>query len=382
MTNMRVLHLTQYLEMGGLERVIYSLCCFNQDKGIETWVASFDQRPNAQSIKDQFEKVGTKTFTFQKKKGFSFRFIFKLSKLIYQNKISLIHTHDLGPLIYASILKLIFLNQIKIIHTQHSFVHLSKRARYRHYERFFTTFANQIVVISESARETYLKIGVNAKKMILIQNGASFPAQVPTTLANKISSRKQLAPHLDESRFWILYLARIHAQKGQIHALKLIAELSPEMKEKVVLVLVGQESSEGELLTLKKLSEELNLEKQVSFMGMSTEPQQWLSVSDLFLSLSEFEGMPLSPIEALGAGLPVVISDIPGHAMLPETCLRLSLPISKTDAVQFENKIAELFNETQAHRLIAFQAASELRMKYGIANMGEAYLKVYQRVKS
>ena len=377
-----VMHLTQYLEMGGLERIIQSLCNYNQLHSIETWVASYDLRAQAHSLKPNFEEMGVNVFSYQKKNGFSFKFLVKLMKLLYQNRIALIHTHDLGPLVYASIAKIILFGNIKIIHTQHSFIHLSKKARHRFYERLFTCFAAKVVVISESAREMYVSLGLNPGKIELIQNGASFPAAVPHSEVQKQEMRKELAPELDSRRCWILYLARINAQKGQSHALSLLFELPQEIKDKVLLVFVGQESSHGELVLLQNKINDLKLASQVAFVGMSTEPMKWLAVSDVYLSLSEFEGMPLSPIEALGAALPVVLSDIPGHAMFPSECLRLSLSISTSDCAAFKVFLEDIIKKPQIERASAFDVASDWRSQNGIENMARQYLKLYQMVNS
>jgi glycosyltransferase involved in cell wall biosynthesis/O-antigen/teichoic acid export membrane protein len=378
-----VLQMTQYLEMGGLERVIYSLCSAYQEKHeIDSYLLSYDRRAGASSLKENFEKLGIPVFCEEKGSGFSIKIVFQVIRLCYRERIGVIHTHDLGPLLYAAIAKLLSFGAVKIVHTQHSFVHLAKKRRHRFYEQVFTRFADALVVISKDAQKTYQELGVKPKHMSFVSNGVFFPGSVPGSDSEKLTARAAVSSSLPVDRVWVLYLARIHAQKGQNHALKLWGLLSEASRKKSILIFVGQESSEGELQKLKEFAVAHDLNSCVAFAGMTQHPMKWLEASDAFISLSEFEGMPLSPIEAVGAGLPLMISKIPGHDVLPPESLWLSLSPEKSEAEKVDALIASLATQSPAERVQHFKEAQDWREHYGIHEMANQYLKLYRKVSS
>ncbi len=376
-----VIQLTQYLEMGGLERVIQSLCVEYLKQGkIDVYLASYDERSNAHSLKEQFHAAGVELLTFRKGKGFSFRFLILFLKFVFWKRISLIHTHDLGPLVYASVAKVLTGGFLKIVHTQHSFVHLDKKKRHRFYEQFFTRFANQVVVISKDAYQTYQALGVNSKRLVLVENGVFFPSIVPDSAAERFSLRSVLAPQIASECKWVLVLARIHAQKGQNHAIELWSKLPAAVRESLRLIFVGQESTPGEMARLQELVKKNALGETVFFQGASSEPLLWLQACDVFLSLSEFEGMPLSPIEAYGAGLPLILSRIPGHEMLPDSSHFLSLPLMDSEVQAVTTFFAQVIqSDSIKDRMIAFQRAKEWRSRYGVEGMANKYMGLYQQ---
>jgi O-antigen/teichoic acid export membrane protein/glycosyltransferase involved in cell wall biosynthesis len=402
-----VLHLTQYLEMGGLERVIYSLCVGTQNLGrMESFVFSYDLRANARSLRGDFEALGISVLPREpraKARGFSFSTLIALIRACFREKIGLIHTHDLGPLVYASIAKFLTLGTLRIVHTQHSFVHLQKKKRYRYYEQFFTRWADELVVVSPDNQAKYVELGVAPGRIRLIPNGASFPLGAPESINEKATLRALLShgnPALAASleRVWIIYLARIHAQKGQTSAIELWKALPTSTREKAVLIFVGQESFPGEIEKLKesaqkRIPESISQSRdealsQVIFAGPSSDPMGWLKACDLFISLSEFEGMPLSPIEAYGAGVPLILSQIAGHSLFQSSLLTeitwIDLPVKIADGPVLAERIEELFLSAQSgqkgidNRIKLFKDRIFWRKNYSVDEMAEKYGKLYR----
>ena len=69
------------------------------------------------------------------------------------------------------------------------------------------------------------------------------------------------------------------------------------------LLLAGRDELNGEY---QKLSEKLNLENKVHFLGNRDDVPQLLNISDVVVSASKREGLPVNVIEAIAAGKPVV----------------------------------------------------------------------------
>lgn len=92
----------------------------------------------------------------------------------------------------------------------------------------------------------------------------------------------------------------------------------PEIKiaiPKVKLVLLGEGESEH---ALRALAENIGVADSVCFVGQKSNPCDFMRACDLYVSASTIEGMPFNIIEALGAGAPILASDIKGHVDLIE----------------------------------------------------------------
>ena len=100
--------------------------------------------------------------------------------------------------------------------------------------------------------------------------------------------------------------------------------------------------------------------------------------SDIFVSGSEFEGMPLGPIEALGAGIKVFLSDIPGHAALLGKAEKFSLSDKPSGAKALRklvDTIDSCFEETRSN---AWEQGREVRERFGIDEMTAEYERHYR----
>lgn len=107
----------------------------------------------------------------------------------------------------------------------------------------------------------------------------------------------------------LLFLGRVHYKKGVdllLHAWARISEKYPD----VVLVIAGPDS-EGTVAKVARLLVTLNISSRVLFTDMLKGSAKWsaLAASDYFVLPSYSEGLSVATLEALGCGLPVIISE-------------------------------------------------------------------------
>ncbi|MCB0321086.1 MAG: glycosyltransferase family 4 protein, partial [Bdellovibrionales bacterium] len=214
-----------------------------------------------------------------------------------------------------------------LIHTQHSFVHLGKRERYKLYERLFTFFADGVVTVSEPIEDTYLKLGVPRRKLFGVRNGVLYPAFESRTDVSISNARCELASthasHVHDSsvwdaQHWIVYVARIYPGKGQEHAIQIWNSLPERLRKNAALFFVGPCRSQSELAELQSRASAAHDGNRIMFLGASSVPERWYRAATVCLSCSEFEGHPLVPIEAIGNGSPFLASGILGHRFLAQ----------------------------------------------------------------
>jgi glycosyltransferase involved in cell wall biosynthesis len=112
-------------------------------------------------------------------------------------------------------------------------------------------------------------------------------------------------PLLKQGRPIILTLARLDKQKGLPTLLDAAAQV-PE----AVFVIVGEGA---ERAALEAQRQALGLQDRVIFAGFRQDIPAWLGYCRLFVLPSIYEGVPLSVLEAMAAGKPVIASNIPGN---------------------------------------------------------------------
>lgn len=397
----RVLMVSQYLGIGGLEKMILNL----SQRLISTgrWhvsVFAYDQMDLEEDARyanliREFRAAGCSVRTSKKKPGFSPGAVALLVREIYRSGAHVLHSHDLGSLIYAVCGKVLSLWRVRLVHTQHSFVHLGKKGRYRLYERFFTWFVDELTVVNGGLIEGYRELGIPPFKVTAVPNGVAFPDAPVATRKARLDLRKELASRLPAAlasrlgapseELWAIYLARIHPVKGQKRAIALWSAIDPSIRARSRLLIIGPETIDTDGDELRDLIARAPDPDRIVLAGATREPRSWIQAADCYLSCSEFEGMPLGPLEALGSGTPVVVSRIPGHSFLEQSegegsGVRI---FELGDPADGARKLGETLlgsRSLDGHAL--WERTAWVRRSFSLQAMSDRYEKLYRRALS
>ncbi len=119
--------------------------------------------------------------------------------------------------------------------------------------------------------------------------------------------RKHLAPQGEKL---MVHVSNFRPVKRVTDTIRILKEVREKIPSKLILVGDGPDRSECE-----RLARELDLQKEVIFLGKQDILSEILSTSDLFLMPSQSESFGLSALEAMACGVPVISSSVGG---LPE----------------------------------------------------------------
>jgi glycosyltransferase involved in cell wall biosynthesis len=100
-------------------------------------------------------------------------------------------------------------------------------------------------------------------------------------------------------------VARLVPLKNHAFLLRVASELKKRNKN-FKMLFIGSGECENELRTL---TNQLNLNSEIAYLGFREERNEWYSVMDIYVMPSLYEGFPITLIEAQTAGLPIVASD-------------------------------------------------------------------------
>jgi len=203
------------------------------------------------------------------------------------------------------------------------------------------------------------------KQITIIPNGV----RKPGLILDSSAVRKQL--FIPEDVPIILNIGRLAPQKNQIR----IIEALPRLKSNAHLVILG----EGELRsTLEKKILDLNLLARVHLPGSVDSSIVWslLMSADLFVFPSLFEALPLSLIEALLAGVPIVASKIPS---IEETLGEVGLLVSPEDENELAANIQKVLDSTPEMRNLMKKASLERANIYSLEEMLDRYEILFKK---
>lgn len=369
----KVLHLTLYLDIGGLERMIWNLTKCQLAAGWSPAVLVYER--DTGELLPQFQQAGIPVAFRRKGRGFSFKLLFQILSYLRQNETNFIHSHDLGALIYATLVKILSCGRVQVVHTQHTFHHLKSR-KLRFYEKIFPWIANRVVCVSEDLRRTYLRLGQPLERLRIVPNGVDFSLRI-TSSEEKAEAKRELIrvhslPPEIAQRKWVITLGRLASIKGPQHALAIWNLVDEKASKEAAFLFVGPENDLGLIEHLRK-----EAKREVFFPGPSLDPQVWLRAADLFVSASEFEGLPMAALEAVAARLPMALSRIPGHGIFSGWAAFFSHSDPQEGAKHIETFLRQgnLGTGTESPEVRA-----KLEATCGARKMTERYLKIYREV--
>jgi O-antigen/teichoic acid export membrane protein/glycosyltransferase involved in cell wall biosynthesis len=378
-----VLEVVQFLNVGGLEKMVYTLSrSLNRDTRFRTIVAQYDQLNDGKdTLLPEFEAAGIPVIHWEKRTGFCPRTVTRLVQIIVSQKQRILHAHDLGPLIYGALAKSLSFNRVHLVLTLHTLLQIEGNPRYRMYYKYFLRFADRIVVVSPSVKAGLIQLGIPPERIVVVPNGVTFYPPL-TSFAEKRNLRESLWPNAASSLYnarWILSMARMYPGKGQDVALAVWRALPPEARAQSALFLIGPSYDRAYRKELTDLLRDIPNPDRVILPGATTHPDRWLQAADIFFSGSSHEGMPLAPLEAVGSGIPSVLSDIPGHEFLKPWASLFALT-RPHEGVAKIMEILTTFQEQdgrpQPQR--QWESTAVLREKWSETAMAASYMDVFQ----
>lgn len=299
------MQITHDLAIGGLQQVVVNICrSINRDKFD---VSVLCLRALGEFV-SEVERLGIKVhFLPQKENGTDYVSFLKVAKILRQEKIEVIHTHNTQPFV-DGVMGALMSGVKTIVHTDHA-RDFPDKFRYMLAEHAMSYFAYRVVGVSVHTSvnlNRYEKISSN--KIITIENGID-------------GSKYQIKIDREKKRRELGILntgpiiglgVRLAEQKGiayLLQAMPLILKRFPDLS----LVIAG----EGNLLkALKKEAQELRIDNHVYFLGPRLDMPELLKLFDIYVLPSLWEGLPIALLEAMAAGCPIVATEVGGNAQV------------------------------------------------------------------
>lgn len=298
----RLMLITHDLAIGGLQQVVVNICR-TIDK--ETFYVTVLCLRNLGEFVPEVEKLGIKVFHLpQKENATDYFSCLKVAKVLRQENIEIIHTHNTQPFVDGTIGAL--MSEVKtIVHTDHARDFSSDTRRNLFLEWLMSHFAYKVVGVSEHTAQNLIKYErISPKKIMTIMNGID--ERKYNIVVSKNEKRKELGLSGNGP---ILGLAvRLTELKGVTYLLQAMPEVIRKFPD-INLVIAG----DGLLSEkLKKEAFSLEIDKNVFFVGPRLDIPELLRLFDLYVLPSLSEGLPMVLLEAMAACCPIIATNVGG----------------------------------------------------------------------
>lgn len=356
MKRIGVVHLLLTMDVGGLERVALDLVRRSDPDRFDARIiclrAPGELAPLAQSLGVPVEALGAR-------RGLDG--LARLVRRLRHLRPAVLHTHNPGPHRVGVVARRLGGVPV-LVHTKHGRnFPLNRRAVA--VNRRLSLLSDRVVAVSEDAADVARRVeGVPAAKVCVIQNGIE-PGEPLTS-----STWQSWVPR----GITVARLDPVKDQPTMLRAVRRVVDACPEFQLDIV-------GDGPERAALETLSRELQIDQHVRFLGYRTDVEDLLRRPAVFLLSSVSEGISLTLLEAMAAGLPAVATDVGGNREVVVDGLTGAL-VSTRDPGALAEEILRFVQDPARAR--AFGAAGRARVEqhFDLRLTVERYEALYSRL--
>ncbi len=298
----------------------------------------------------------------------------KLRKLIKVLKPDILHIHSSKAGVIARIANLGLSS--KVIYNAHGWsfnmkVSKKKICFYACIERTLAKATNVIVNISKNEYDTAIKIGVPAHKMIVIKN--AIDTKVAYNKYDKSSILEEL--HIPKDAYVIGMCGRICEQKAPQVFIEVCSEIA-KLMPKTYFLMIG----DGELKDdVARLADKYHIGDKLRITGWTNEPQKFISILDIALLTSKWEGFGLVLLQYMLQHKPVIAAKVGG---IPEIVKheQTGVLVQWNDVNNYVNSILRIKNDELLRCMITQNAYNMLTMQYDIEQLVKQHEDLYNQI--
>ncbi len=295
---MRILILiTRGDTIGGAQTHVFLLAKYLINQGVDVLVVYGGEKSNLFNLLVAHNVSSCNIVTFKREISFfsEITTIRKLNEIVKSFQPDIISLHSSKAGILGRIVGK--LNKIKCIVTVHGWsfsegVSENRRRVYLFLERITFRLCDKFILVSNYDLKLAMTCGFKKiNKFSVIHNGIEDNGLLDLKLHNSKITQ-------------ICMVARFDEQKDQQSLIRAAADLN-----NIVIHFYGDGPN---LAFCKALAKELQVEEKVVFHGFTTNVKSALQCADIFALITNWEGFPISTLEAMAAGLPILVSNVGG----------------------------------------------------------------------
>lgn len=305
---MKVLLIEGAPAFGGQARNVYNLAVGLRARGHDVAVTCHQEQ-----LYSALKAIGVATNRVRFTYGLDWHAIAELRSSIVSKAFDIVHTHGLRAGTTGRIAARLA-GCDKIVHTAYALSNLrnwqsqpqnsTTRVALRCTEGLFARWTDTIIAVSEDTRLQCIDRGVPAEKVVTIHPGIDL-SQFEKPHDKSRARNKLMIP------IGCQVVGTVGCLTGRKNLIDFVrgAKIASKKLENALFVMIG---SGPEMVKIKSLANELGIPHKIILSGFRSDIPEVLSALDVFVGCSLQEGYYLAVLEAMAAGLPVIVNDIAG----------------------------------------------------------------------
>ncbi len=300
---MRVLQMIDEMRLGGgAEQLQCSLAAAVRGSGVELVVLTLHE--NEARAEAELRALGATVVSLPSRRFASPTRAVRLARFVRSGDFDVIHTHLVRSTILGALVgRAAGIPVVTTLHNTRPSIRLPRVLRALETLVLRSVVDRVVAVGWETAAANRPRLG--ATPVEVIPNAV---AEIPALAATeRDAARKELGVEPDE--VLAMAVGRLHPQKAYGDLLAAFERVCRNRRARLCIVGRG-----GEREAIEAEVARLGLGERVTLLGLRRDVPRLLGASDLYVSASAWEGLPVATLEAMAAGLPVVatsVGDVP-----------------------------------------------------------------------
>ncbi|MBI3812628.1 MAG: glycosyltransferase [Nitrospirae bacterium] len=361
-----ILQVIYSFKMGGSERMASTIASGLDRSRFRPMVCGIN---GDGPLSDLLQKDDIPWFVLNRRDGKDWSMPMQLYRILRDERVDAVQTHHLGQLLYT--IGPARLLGIPVIHTEHEYYTFLQRSRNQWIARWVLPLVWKTVVVGDDVGRFFVdRVGIAPERLEVIHQGI---VMARNDLVDLTAIRTELG--LDSSGGPVIgHVARLTAAKDQETLLRAFARVHQSLPA-ARLVMVG----DGELRDrLVGFAANLGLGESVRFVGFRSDVQRLLPAFDLFVLSSHEEGLPISLLEAMAAGRPVVATAV---GCIPELVSNgeRGLVVPPRAPENLADAILKLLSDESARARYGEAGKQHVESRFSLSEMINRYESLYRR---
>lgn len=367
---MNILHLIDSGGLYGAENVVLNLMSRQIEAGFKTTLGSIGTKADGKkAIEIKAEEAGLPIEIFRMRNGPNVSGAIRISRYAHENNVDIIHCHGYKANILSGLLPFKY-GKIPYISTLHGWTSTKIFTRIWFYEWLDAVMirrADRVVAVSQAMREN-LRLKVLNINPVVIYNGIKNNEEYSI-----IETDSYLLKGLDNKKLKLISIGRLSKEKGFNILLKTVHHIKTKWNDGVQLFIIGEGPEKDNLM---KLAKECGISENVIFAGYMDNACKVLKYFDVFVMSSLSEGMPITLLEAMRVGMPIVATAVGGipEALEGGKCGILVPPGSE---LELAKSIVELYENSPLREELSIKSKIRFNEEFTVEKMEEKYRSVY-----
>ncbi len=317
---------------------------------------------------DEIEQCGVPVTILGRRNGYDLKHAKALYQWLRQHKPAVVHTHlftaDAWGRTFAWLARV-----PGIFSTVHS-TNAWKTKLHLYVDQILSRISDAVIACTDEVKNTLSMQGIPDKKLVSIANGVDLK-RIDSTQQAEI--REELGIEKNVPIFALV--GRLHEAKGHSDLIPVLDELS-QQGLKYSCLFVG----EGDLKdTLTVAVNERGLEKNVFFTGFRRDVIGIMKAVDFLIMPSRWEGLPISLLESMACGSPVLASRVGGIPDVINHGVDGYL-YDQGDSQALKTRLLEMLEEPALRESMAVAGIAKIHRHYSAASVARAYEALYEKV--